>query len=63
MGLDIRLPLGYVFVIMGVILTAYGVATWHSAIYAVSMGINVNLLWGVVMLVLGGATLAVAKRR
>ena len=30
MGLDIRLPLGYVFVIVGLIMTAYGVATWPS---------------------------------
>jgi len=63
MGLDIRLPLGYVFVIVGAILTAYGAATWHSAIYAISMGTNINLVWGIVMLVLGGLTLAVAKRR
>ena len=63
MGLDIRLPLGYVFVIVGLIMTAYGVATWHSPIYAVSMGVNINLVWGLTMLLSGGVTLIVAKRR
>jgi len=63
MGLDIRLPLGYVFVILGVILTAYGAATWNSAIYAISMGININLVWGLTMLLAGGVTLIVAKRK
>jgi hypothetical protein len=63
MGLDIRLPLGYVFVVLGVILTGYGAATWNSAMYAISMGIDVNLVWGLAMLVLGGLTLVAAKKR
>jgi len=41
MGLDIRLPLGLMFVIVGVLLTVYGF-TGDPAIYQRSLGININ---------------------
>ena len=53
MGLDIRIPLGLIFLITGGMMTVYGLFTRHSAIYERSMGVNVNLIWGVVMLVFG----------
>ena len=55
MGLDLRLPLGLMFFIIGLILIGYGLLTWGSSQYALSLGLNVNLGWGVVMLVFGGA--------
>jgi hypothetical protein len=60
--LDIRLPLGWVFVVVGAILTAYGVATWNSAIYTISTGININVFWGALMLGFGAVTLATAEK-
>jgi hypothetical protein len=62
MGFDIRFPLGCVFVVVGAILTVYGVSTWNSVIYTVSMGININFLWGALMLGFGGITLATAEK-
>jgi len=62
MGLDIRLPLGLLFGIFGVLLTAYG-AVSDDAIYARSLGINVNLWWGLVMLAFGASMLALGWRR
>lgn len=62
MGLDIRLPLGMIFVVFGLILLGYGAATNHDAMYAVSMGMNINLLWGAVMLAFGGVMLVLARR-
>ena len=53
MGLDLRLPLGLMFFLIGLILLGYGVLTWGSGQYALSLGINVNLAWGAVMLAFG----------
>jgi len=50
MGLDIRLPIGAMFLFVGVLLTTYG-ALLPSA--SVSVDININLTWGVVLLVFG----------
>jgi hypothetical protein len=49
MGLDIRIPIGLMFSILGGLLTVYGLVS-DKAIYERSLGINVNLGWGVVML-------------
>ena len=60
MGLDIRLPIGLMFTIMGLLLAGYG-AVGDKAIYSRSLGLNVNLWWGVVCLVFGLIMLALAK--
>jgi hypothetical protein len=54
MGLDIRIPLGLIFLITGFILWLFGLVTRHNAaLYAPSMGINLNLVWGSVMFLFG----------
>ena len=53
MGLDIRVPLGMLFAILGAIMAVYGLMTRGSAMYASSGGINLNLVWGSLMLVFG----------
>lgn len=57
MGLDIRTPIGLMFAIFGVLLTGYGLATSGSPIYERSLGNNVNLEWGIVLLLFGGVML------
>jgi hypothetical protein len=52
MGLDIRLPMGLMFTMLGAILTIYG-AISDRAIYERSLGHNVNLWWGMVLLAFG----------
>ena len=52
MGLDIRLPIGMMFTVIGVLLTGYGLVADH-AIFARSLGINIDLLWGAVLLLFG----------
>jgi Mn2+/Fe2+ NRAMP family transporter len=52
MGLDIRMPIGILFALLGGLLTAYGIFA-EKAIYTKSLGVNINLWWGVVMLVFG----------
>jgi hypothetical protein len=54
MGLDIRTPIGAMFSILGAILVAYGFATSaETGFYQHSLGFNVNLWWGLVLLVFG----------
>ena len=52
MGIDIRLPLGALFSLLGLILIVYGAAS-DPSLYGQSLGINVNLYWGVVLLSFG----------
>jgi len=61
MGLDVRLPVGVMFAIMGALLVGYGFFG-DPTIYARSLGINVNLWWGGVLLAAGLIFLALAAR-
>ena len=61
MDLDIRMPIGAMFSIFGVILAAYGFLS-DPAIYQRSLGLNVNLIWGSVMLVTGAILLYFSHR-
>jgi hypothetical protein len=53
MGLDIRLPIGIIFTIYGVILPIYGVVADPSMFQEKSLGVNIDLWWGLAMLVFG----------
>lgn len=53
MGLDLRTPLGLLFSLVGLILTIFGAVTRGSLIYARSAGMNINLIWGLIMLAFG----------
>ncbi len=53
MGLDIRLPIGIIFSIYGVILMIYGLVADASIFQEKSLGVNIDLWWGVAMLVFG----------
>jgi hypothetical protein len=61
MKLDLRYPIGMMFSIIGALLTAFGLAS-DEAIYARSLGINVNLWWGLVLLGFGLVMLWFAVR-
>ena len=52
MGLDIRVPIGLLFAALGAILVLAGLFL-NGEIYRSSLGININLWWGVVMLAFG----------
>lgn len=52
MGLDIRVPLGALFTLLGLLMTGFGLLG-TKAIYAQTLGINVNLDWGLVLLAFG----------
>jgi hypothetical protein len=55
--------MGLMFTLVGVILSAFGLATrGNTAMYARSMGINANLWWGLVLLVFGLTMLLLGRR-
>ncbi|PID92357.1 MAG: hypothetical protein CSA96_03645 [Bacteroidetes bacterium] len=54
MGLDIKIPIGLMFSILGLILTILGLVTANDVeMYEQSLGYNINLFSGVLMLVFG----------
>jgi hypothetical protein len=59
--LDLRLPMGLMFSIVGGLMMIYGLATASNAkLYERSLGRNVNLWWGLVLLVFGLSMLGLA---
>jgi hypothetical protein len=64
MGFDIRMPIGLLFTLFGILLTGYGAATPGSAIYAEhSLGVNMNFWWGIALLCFGAVMLALTRLR
>ena len=58
MGLDIRWPIGLMFSLVGVLMVGYGLATGSdTAMYQRSLGMNINLIWGIVLLIFAAAAL------
>lgn len=58
MDMDIRIPIGLLFAILGLILFAFGLYSMNDTeLYARSLGRNINLWTGVAMLVFGGLML------
>jgi len=63
MQLDIRLPIGFMFSLLGAILAGYGLFTASDkAAHERSLGININLWWGLVILAFGAVMLLLARR-
>jgi hypothetical protein len=61
--MDVRLPIGGLLTVVGFIIAGYGIATAGDAqVYARSLAVNVNLWWGIVMLIFGLALLGLARR-
>lgn len=62
MQLDIRLPMGLLFLLLGVILIIYGFVS-DPAIYVThSLGQNVNLIWGSIFTAFGAVMFWLAWR-
>lgn len=62
MGLDIRWPIGLMFSLVGAMLVIFGLVTGSSDLYKRSLDINVNLYWGLLLLVFGAFMLIMAWR-
>lgn len=62
MSFDLRLPIGLLFTLFGLILVGFGLLG-PQEIYRQSLGLNVNLWWGLVQLCFGVLMLFLALRR
>jgi len=63
MNLDLRIPLGWMFTMAGLMLTFLGLRTnGDAAAYARSLGINADLWWGLVLLAFGLAMFLFRRR-
>lgn len=60
---DIRIPIGALFSLLGVVLVVYGVATRSDTeLYARSENIVINLWWGLIMVVFGVSMLFFGRK-
>ncbi len=58
---DLRIPLGWLFAVLGLLLIVAGSRATPAAA-ARSLGININLIWGVVMIAFALLCLWLARR-
>jgi hypothetical protein len=56
MKLDLRIPIGLMFSVIGIILAIYGLFS-ERAIYERSLNTNINLWWGVAIFIFGAVML------
>ena len=61
MGIDLRMPLGALFGVLGLLLTLYGAAT-RGQPGTEPTGVPINLIWGVVLFAFGLWMLLLARR-
>ena len=61
-GLDIRAPIGGLFSLLGLMLAGYGMVAGSRTSSDVAPVTNVNLWWGLVMLLFGIIMLTMARR-
>jgi len=62
MNFDLRLPIGLMFTLFGALLAVFGLFSNKEIYAAHSLGMNINLGWGLVLLVFGVAMLVLAGR-
>jgi hypothetical protein len=64
MGLDIRVPLGLIFLIIGGLMAVFGFFTHGDAtLYSRSLGVDLNLTWGGIMFVFGAIMFYVGRKQ
>lgn len=61
MTFDLRLPIGLLFSLLGLLLTVFGLFS-PPELYQRSLGTNMNLWWGLAILAFGAVMLGFALR-
>ena len=61
MPLDIRIPIGAMLGLMGALLTGYGLLG-DQTIYERSLGLNINVIWGSVLVVVAAVLVFLGTR-
>ena len=61
---DIRIPIGTMFTVLGILITGFGIFTMsNNQMYEKSLGINVNIIMGILMLLFGLVMLFLARKK
>ena len=61
--LDLRYPIGGLFLVLGLLLAGFGVVTsGNPEIYLRATSMNINLRWGLVMMAFGAIMWGLARR-
>jgi sulfite exporter TauE/SafE len=61
---DIRIPIGTMFTILGILITGFGIFTMsNTQMYEKSLGINVNIIMGILMLIFGLVMLFLSRKK
>jgi hypothetical protein len=61
---DIRIPIGLMFTILGLLITVFGFITMsNTEMYIKSLGTNVNIIMGILMLTFGLIMLYLARKK
>ena len=63
MSFDVRLPIGLLFLALGLLLAGYGLHSDPAIYVEHSLGVNINLAWGCVMIVFGLVMLGLTRLR
>jgi len=63
MSFDIRLPIGLLFLIVGLLLAALGLTGDPARLRTEALGVNIDLIWGAALTVFGLAMLALTQLR
>jgi hypothetical protein len=61
--LDVRVPIGALFTLLGILLTIYGYLAPGTTSAAFTRGGQINLWWGLVMVIFGVLMLLLARPR
>ncbi|MFT3868174.1 MAG: hypothetical protein QM715_06705 [Nibricoccus sp.] len=63
MNLDVRLPMGLLFAIIGAILIVHGFAADPAIFNTHSLGININVRWGIIIFAFGAIMLLLSRKK
>ncbi|HUL52440.1 MAG TPA: hypothetical protein VLT83_03415 [Opitutaceae bacterium] len=63
MHLDVRIPMGLLFLLLGIILVIYGFTSGQAIYDQHSLGQNVNLTWGAIFALFGAVMLLLSRRK
>lgn len=64
MNLDLRIPMGLMFTLIGIILAAFGASNRSNVeTFSRSLGLNVDLWWGIVLFVFGQVIFQLGRRQ
>jgi hypothetical protein len=63
MHLDVRVPMGLLFLLLGIILVVFGLTSDPAIYVRHSLGQNVNLTWGGIFAAFGAAMLLWSRRK